>query len=290
MPLALSQVEGGITATISIGLATYPLDGQTSGEVLEKADQAMYWAKRLGRNQVRTAKEAERLRQDASLAATIQELERHEGVLRDGKSPEQEVRAEQLGLIYSLMWLLDLRDHGIFVHSYEVSDLAVAVAHELGLSEQECRLVATAGLLHDIGKIAIPDALLQKAGRLSPREREIIEQHPALGAQILEISPTLKEIMPAIHHHHERWDGSGYPDKLAGEQIPLAARIIAVAEAYGAMLADRPYQAARSPEKARYELERCAGQHFDPAVVQAFLQAVTRPRGEAARSQHAARS
>jgi two-component system cell cycle response regulator len=274
-PLAASVVKEGIPITISLGVASFPADGTTGNEVVEQADQAMYWAKRLGRNQVRTAQEAERLRGDEALAATISELARSADPSADGVSLEQVVRAKQLTTIQSLMWLLDLRDRGIFTHSYEVSDLAGAIARDLGESEAEVFAITTAALLHDLGKIALPDGLLYKAGPLTQTERTLMQQHPALGAQILEVSPFLHTLMPAVAHHHENWDGSGYPDRLRGEAIPRAARIIRVAEAYQAMTSDRPYQRRRSEEGARAELKRCAGTHFDPAVVQAVLRVLT---------------
>lgn len=270
-PLATLLVKEGIPTTISLGVASFPAHGTSVSELVEQADQAMYWAKRLGRNQVRTAQEAVRLRSDEALAATISNLERSAEPTADGVSLEQVVRAKQLSTIQSLMWLLDLRDQGIFTHSYEVSDLAGAIARDLGESAGEVFAVTTAALLHDLGKIALPDGLLYKVGPLSLTERTLMQQHPALGAQILEVSPFLHHLMPAVQHHHENWDGSGYPDGLSGEAIPRAARIIRVAEAYQAMTTDRPYQRHRSREEARAELARCSGTYFDPAVVQATL-------------------
>ena len=280
-PLVLGLVDGGVPLTISIGVATFPTDGQTASEVVDKADQAMYWAKRLGRNQLRTALEAERASQDSALAATILHLERRDDPSLDGLSVEQSVRANQLTAIQSLMGLLDSRDQGISAHSYQVSDLAAAIAQELGMEQAGVFAVSTAGLLHDIGKIAIPDLLLQKAGVLSANEWALIKQHPELGAQILEVSPYLHALMPAVGHHHENWDGTGYPAGLAGENIPLAARIIRVGEAYWAMLTTRSYQAKRTAASARAELLRCSGTHFDPAVVQAALRVLARLAEEA---------
>jgi putative nucleotidyltransferase with HDIG domain len=236
----------------------------------------MYWAKRLGRNQVRTASEAEQLSRDEALAATISMLERRDAPTADEVSLEEVVRANQLNTIQSLMWLLDVRDQSILTHSYAVSDLSGAIARDLGINEAEVFAVTTAALLHDLGKIALPDALLYKACPLSLAERALIQQHPALGAQILEVSPFLHHLMPAVQHHHENWDGTGYPDGLAGEAIPLAARIIRVAEAYEAMTTDRPYQRHRSDEEARAELVRCASTCFDPVVVQAALRVLAR--------------
>ena len=279
-PLALSQVDGGINMTISMGVATYPTDGDTSGELVQKADSAMYWAKRLGRNQVRTSAEALRASQNESLSVTVHLLERRDEPFLDGIGGDQEQRAAQLAAVYSLMWLIELRDHGISIHSYNVSDLASAIAIEMGVDAQQIFDISTAALLHDIGKIAIPDALLQKAVRLSATEWELIKQHAELGAQILEVSPALRHMMPAIRHHHERWDGTGYPDCLAGEDIPLAARIISVAEAYDAMLTHRFYQTSRSESAALAELQRCAGRQFDPTVVQAISAVLLRLHGE----------
>jgi len=280
-PLALGLVEGGINLTISIGAATFPTDGQSGSEIVNKADQAMYWAKRLGRNQIRTALEAERASQDSTLAATIQNLERSDAPSFDGLGVEQAVRTNQLTTIQSLMGLLDSRDQGISAHCYQVSDLAAAIARELGMDQETVFAVSTAGMLHDVGKIAIPDLLLQKAGTLTANEWALIKQHPELGAQILEVSPYLHHLIPAVGHHHENWDGTGYPDGLKGENIPLAARIIRVTEAYWAMMTTRSYQAQRSTLSARSELLRCSGTHFDPDIVQAAIRVLVRIEEEA---------
>ena len=281
-PLAIGLVEGGVNLTISIGVATFPTDGQTASEVVDKADQAMYWAKRLGRNQLRTALEAQRASQDNALVATIHNLERRDDLFLDGLSVEQSVRANQLTSIQSLMRLLDLRDQGISAHSYQVSDLAAAIAREMEMDQDAVFAVSTAGLLHDLGKIAIPDLLLQKSGPLSAREWALIKQHPEIGAQILEVSPYLHNLIAAVGHHHENWDGTGYPDALGGENIPLAARILRISEAYCAMTTTRSYQAQRSPAWARSELQRCSGTHFDPDIVQAAMRVLIRTEEEAA--------
>jgi len=126
-------------------------------------------------------------------------------------------------------------------------------------------------LLHDIGKIGIPDGILLKPGRLGVEEWKIMRTHPELGRRLVERIPFLRGAVPIVYHHHERWDGTGYPSGLKGEMIPLGARIFAVADAFDAMTCDRPYSVAISFEAARVEIERCAGAHFDPAVVQAFL-------------------
>jgi two-component system cell cycle response regulator len=269
-PLVPTAVDGGINMTISVGIATYPGDGETINALLDMADQAMYWAKRLGRNQIRTAAEARRANHRAMFDILTMPDEGRDETLADGLHIDRLQRAYYLGTIYSLMRMIEVRDTGMSRHSHAVSDLATAIAQQLGIESKSILALGTAALLHDIGKIAIPDALLYKVGPLTATERSLIQQHPELGVQILEISPFLQELIPAIRHHHERWDGTGYPDRLSGEDIPLEARIIGVAEAYDAMLVDRAYQVGRSPEEAVAEMQRCAGTQFDLKIVQAF--------------------
>ena len=272
-PVAPHEVAGGIAVTVSIGVASYPINGATANELHEQADQAMYWSKRLGRNQVRTATEAARANRDAALkAATNQALERHEAPISDdGHAPEQQIRVEQLRLIYSLMNALDRRDPGMSTHAHEVSDLVVGMARLLQFDEEQTWRAATAAFLHDIGKIALPDRLLlQPREHFSAQEWQLLHQHAELGAAIVEDSACLSELAPAIRHHHERWDGTGTPDRLAGEDIPLEARLIAVAEAYHAMISEQPYQAACEPSAALEELERRAGTQFDPTLLTLF--------------------
>jgi len=271
-PLAASYVAGGITMTVSIGVAGYPADGAMMSDVQEQADQAMYWAKRLGRNQVRTAAEAGRANRDAALkAATAQALERLDQAAFDGRDPESQGRVEQLGLIYSLMTALDWREPGISEHAHEVSDLVAGLARTLGFDKKRAWQATTAAFLHDIGKIALPDRLLQQPRQLfTAQEWRLLQQHAGLGADIVEASLWLCDLAPAIRYHHERWDGADVPDGLTGEAISLEARLIAVAEAYHAMISKRPYQAARSVDEAIKELERGAGTQFDPALIPLF--------------------
>jgi diguanylate cyclase (GGDEF)-like protein/putative nucleotidyltransferase with HDIG domain len=268
--MGVLEVEGGLGMTVSIGLATYPTDGTSEQELLLQADEAMYVAKRMGRNQVRTAEEARHMSADVELMTMLLQESRREAVAREGITPEQLRETYTLRTICSLMTLLERRDEGMSAHAHAVSDLATTIAQTMGVERNEVTRIGMAALIHDIGKIAIPDRLLQKAGHLSARERIMLEDHAELGAQILEASPFLHDLRPAVQHHHERWDGYGYPEQLRGEDIPLAARIIAVAEAYDAMLRDYPYQAGRSVDEAMKELQRCAGTQFDPAVVQAL--------------------
>jgi diguanylate cyclase (GGDEF)-like protein len=165
-------------------------------------------------------------------------------------------------------------------HVLGVSELAALVARELGFSEHEIGEIERAGALHDIGKIAIPDAILQKRGRLDEDEWAFIRRHTLIGERILGAAPSLARVATIVRSSHERFDGSGYPDGLAGEEIPLSARIVCVCDAFAAMISDRPYRPAMSVELARAELRAQAGTQFDPQVVDAFLKVLESRRGD----------
>jgi response regulator RpfG family c-di-GMP phosphodiesterase len=166
---------------------------------------------------------------------------------------------------------IDTRDVGTQAHSRRVRGYSLAIARAHGVPEVALRDLEHGVLLHDIGKIGIPDAILLKPGPLTPAEWKVMRQHPEIGRQLVERIPFLRGALPIVYHHHERWDGTGYPLGLRGEGIPLGARIFAVADAFDAMTFDRPYSRAISCEAARDEIRRCAGTHFDPAVVVTFL-------------------
>ena len=183
----------------------------------------------------------------------------------------EDVRDLSVATIRSLATAIDARDPYTRGHSEGVARMAVQLARELGWSSADLEMLEFAGLLHDVGKIAVPDAILRKAEPLTPAEWEIIRLHPYHSAQIVKPVEPLKRIVPWVYHHQERWDGSGYPDGLKGEDIPLAARIIAVADAFNAMTTDRPYRKALSVGQAVAEIKRCASSQFDPAVVDVFI-------------------
>jgi len=166
---------------------------------------------------------------------------------------------------------LDLKDAETEGHSKRVTAYTIALARRMGVSAQQMRVVARGAFLHDIGKMAIPDAILLKPGRLSPEEQAIMREHCARGYQILRKIPFLREAAEIVFSHQEHFDGSGYPRGLRGEQIPLGARIFAVADTLDAITSDRPYRKANTFEAARKEIRRCAGTQFDPAVVEVFL-------------------
>jgi len=165
---------------------------------------------------------------------------------------------------------LDLKDAETEGHSKRVTAFTIAIARAMGLPQDRVRVIARGAFLHDVGKMAIPDAILRKPGRLSPEEQEIMQQHSLLGYQMLRKIPFLHEAADIVYSHQERFDGSGYPRGLKGDQIPLGARIFAIADTFDAMTSDRPYRAAQSIPSGRREIQRQSGKQFDPAIVQVF--------------------
>ncbi|TIH19799.1 HD-GYP domain-containing protein [Marinifilum sp. JC120] len=169
---------------------------------------------------------------------------------------------------------IDAKDHYTCSHSEEVAVVAQALGVQLKMNDRECELLHIAGHLHDIGKIGLPDSILKKEGRLTDAEYELVKQHPAIGADIVKPVASvsgLDRITGIILHHHERYDGGGYPQGLAGDQIPFGARVIAVADTLSAMASNRPYREAIEFEKIVEEIKSCSRSQFDPVVVNAFL-------------------
>jgi diguanylate cyclase (GGDEF)-like protein/putative nucleotidyltransferase with HDIG domain len=183
----------------------------------------------------------------------------------------EEAVSTQREAVEALALALLERDRYTGEHSEAVIDMAGAVARNLGCSPTEVQQVRSAALLHDIGKVAIPDDILHKPGPLTDEEWKLMREHPVIGERILRVLPGLGNVARIVRHEHERWDGHGYPDGLAGEQIPLGSRIIIAADTYHAITSDRPYRTARSHGEAVEELSRCAGTQFDPDVTEALI-------------------
>ena len=243
----------GAPLTCSLGIASWPTDGVMREEIIQAADASLYYAKQMGRNRI-------------CLASEITTSE----VLSGGAKPDREPGI--LSTIYALAATVDAKDHYTYGHSKKVSKYATDIAEALGYSQERIGTLRAAALLHDIGKIGVSDKVLTKAGPLSDEEWEPIRAHPKLGVAILKHVESLSGCLAAIQYHHERYDGTGYPAGLKGENIPLDARIIAVADSYDAMTSLRPYRQGKfTPEQALAELERCAGTQFDPRTVEVFL-------------------
>jgi diguanylate cyclase (GGDEF)-like protein/putative nucleotidyltransferase with HDIG domain len=241
--------------TVSAGVATFPQHGRERDSLIRLADGALYWAKEHGKNQVRLAR------------ADVAELSEFRRVA-SGVDRIARFRAAA-----SLARAVDSRDAYTGSHSERVATLSAEIASQLGLPAEEVELTRLAGSLHDLGKLAIPEEILRKPAMLSAAERLVLERHPQIGYRMLE-SLGVDPIASWVLHHHERWDGSGYPDGLVEDRIPLGARIIFVSDAFDAMTSDRLYRDSLSYEEAVAEVARCAGSQFDPDVVNAFLACV----------------
>jgi diguanylate cyclase (GGDEF)-like protein/putative nucleotidyltransferase with HDIG domain len=251
--IAREMEEKQSAVTCSIGVANYPADGMISGELVTVADTALYYAKRTGGNRVYLSSKilSESLGDDGTYG-------RHNG----------------LSAVYALVSTVETKDPYTYGHSRKVNTYAVALAEAIGLSPEEVSRVSTAALLHDIGKIGVPDKVLNKKEKLDEEDREAIRSHARLGATIVGNIPNLAPCVSIILHHHERWDGSGYPEGLKGEEISIQARILAIADSFEAMGSARPHRPALPLEEAVKELRQGAGTQFDPYLVEVFISIV----------------
>jgi len=174
--------------------------------------------------------------------------------------------------------ILDERDHYTAVHSREVAELAVKIGQEMGLSQGEIEKIDIAARVHDIGKIAVPDAILLKPAPLTEEEWEVMKRHPLISTELIEGLEIYTPVADAVRHEHERWDGSGYPDGLKGEEIPLLARIIAAADIYNALTTSRPYREALTREQVVETIRNMRGKDLDPIVTDALLRVISSQR------------
>jgi diguanylate cyclase (GGDEF)-like protein len=241
----------GALTTVSVGFATFP-DHALDVESLERAaDSALYWAKLNGKNRF------------CAYNATIAEAH------APAELERRIERQARLRAAENLIRVVDAKDEYTGAHSERVAALVEAIARQLRLDDDHVEQLKLAGRLHDLGKIAVPDRVLQKPGALTPHEERQLAHHPQLGASLLD-GMDIRPVDVWIKHHHEHWDGSGYPHGLAGEEIPFGSRLILVADAYDAITTDRSYREATSPDEAIAELRRNAGIQFDPKVVAAL--------------------
>lgn len=183
----------------------------------------------------------------------------------------EDVHGLMMGLLHALTSAVDAKDAYTCGHSERVALLSRQLAREIRLPDQQVERIYMAGLLHDVGKIGVPEAVLQKTGRLTPEEFDQMKKHPAIGARILSDIRQVEDIIPGVLHHHERYDGKGYPANLSGQNIPLMGRIICLADCFDAMTSNRTYRRALPIEVALGEIRRCSGPQFDPALAEAFL-------------------
>lgn len=253
--LDMINIEGGFgpgTVSASAGIACLPEHATTPEELFRLADCAVLWAKERGKNRV-IVFEAGKV-PDLSTRERIEFLERQ----------------SRLSSVRALAAAVDARDQATRFHSQSVASLAIQLASKLGFDDEHVRLVGQAALMHDVGKIAVPDYILTKPGPLTTEERRRVQEHPALGQRILSATD-LDDILPWVRAHHEQWDGGGYPDGRVGEEIPLEARILGVCDAYDAMTSDRPYRSRLSSAAALQEIDLHMGTQFDPQIAEMFI-------------------
>jgi len=249
--LALIEASPAGPVTISIGIASFPAHAQSPDELQRTADGALYWSKQHGKNR------------SCLYSPSVVRIYSPDELERETE------RNARLRAAKNLVRFVDARDPSTANHSEVVSALAESIGLQLGVEAEMVDHLRLAGLLHDVGKIGLPDAILKAPRRLTPDEYAIVKRHPEFGQSLLE-GLGIEPVEEWVLHHHEHWDGSGYPDGLTAEEIPLGARIILVADAFEAITADRPYRAAQSVEAALAELRDNAGTQFDPAVVEAL--------------------
>jgi len=286
--------------TASFGIAAFPLHGSTPQELIQVADSSMYLSKHQGGNSVSSAEQGDSLDRkrwkkdvlEAYLGVTLKRLfatgpEAFEEIYRRleqftrsleqgvGGSPD-EMPAAVVETVTSLALAIDAKDQYTHGHSPKVSTYAAMLAQALGRPAEEVEEIRLAALLHDVGKVGIPEAILNKAGSLDPSEWATMKTHTDLGAKILEPLHGMSRIREMVRHHHEFYDGSGYPDQLDADNIPYGARVIAIADAYDTITSERAYKKPRSPEDAFAELERCAANQFDPEIVRTFIDTMRR--------------
>ena len=235
-----------LPVTISAGLCTYPEHGTSVTVLLSSAAGTLEEAKASGGDAIRVA----------------------------GKDREEEIPATGFDVLQGLVIAVDTKDRYTKRHSEDVARYAVFLAERLGLDPELVRSIHVAGLLHDIGKIGIPDPILRKPGRLTSAEYAIVKQHVALGDMIVRDVPDVEVVRAGIRHHHERWDGDGYLDRLEGDAIPLIGRILAVGDAFSAMTTTRPYRKALDTREALIRLEDAAGSQLEERLVRAFVDGI----------------
>ncbi len=236
-----------IPVTLSFGIAVFPTDADDRHELLTLADANLYNAK-LSKEGIHSTSDLQRSSRELKTESSFNVLD-------------------------SMVVAVDNKDRYTRRHSEDVTEYGLWIAEEIGLSQETQRVIRVGGLLHDVGKIGVPEEILRKPGRLSPEEYEILKRHPQLGSLIVSAMPDIEPVTDIVRSHHERWDGMGYPDGLKGDEIPMLGRLMAVADAFSAMTTQRPYRKGLTWEEALKEIEINVGTQFDPDLARAFMRA-----------------
>lgn len=252
--------------SVSIGICSAPYAASSAKELMDNTDLATYNAKQSGKDRVvvfRGATEMSAQRLTERTTAIVEHLERSSGTERGA-----------MGAIYALTAAIDAKDHYTFDHSKNVARYAACLALAVGLNEEQVYTIYSAGLLHDIGKISIPEDVLNKKGALTEQEYSLMKGHVNNSIEMIRHLPEMDYLIPAVLGHHERWDGKGYPRGITGEEIPVSARCLAVADAFDAMVSNRPYRRGLPLEDTLERLEKSAGTQLDPHLTAIFAQII----------------
>ncbi|MEG2972825.1 MAG: diguanylate cyclase, partial [Clostridium sp.] len=251
-----NQPNGNLTA--SIGVSVYPTKAETDVELIKSADDALYRAKFFKKNRV----------------------ESYISILEEIRGNIDEKHVEILTSIKTLISVINAKDRYTFGHTERVVIYSRLIADKLRLSQEEKNTLIYGAYMHDIGKISIPKEVLIKKMPLEKEEWEMLKGHPESGVEIIKGVEALKDVIPLILHHHERYDGSGYPSSLSGEDIPYLSRVLTVVDSFDAMTSNRPYNKCKSFEEAIDELRICSGKQFDPDVVELFIEVLSEYKGD----------
>ncbi len=243
--------------TVTVGISNYDINGSTLEELITKADNAVHQGKQSGRNKTMVYNEDNEFSTNAN------------------SQVQEKIKDAFISSIYALAATIDAKDHYTYGHSSNVSLLSAALAKEAGFSDKQIETVKNAGLLHDIGKVGIPESVLSKPGFLTQDEYETMKGHVVQSINIIKHIPNLIDTVPVVISHHERYDGNGYPRGIKGESIPILGRVICIADSFDAMTTDRPYRKGLSLEQAIYELRKNSGTQFDPELVDIFINMAT---------------
>ena len=244
--------------TASVGICSIPYAASNMKQLMDNADMALYQAKHTGKNKV--------------MIYSIGEVEdARTNQMDNGTGYREGIYSEYASTIYALTAAIDTKDHYTFNHSKNVAEYATKLAKAYGLNSESVSIIHEAALLHDIGKIGIPEHILNKPGRLEAEEYEVMKEHVENSIGIIRHLPSLDYVIPAVIGHHERWDGRGYPRRIAGEDIPLSARILCIADSFDAMVSRRSYKDAYDTERALSIVRNEAGRQFDPQLAELFV-------------------
>ena len=260
--LSSASMGKGRGVTASAGIATFPTHGMTKSVLLSNADTALYSAKTSGKNR--------------SVASSSDNI-----IFSEKKRPYSRMAYRTAENSATLLNLADITGRWMGFthdHSQNIEHYSLLLGQSIGLSAKELDNLRMAALLHDVGNICIPDSILTKSEPLTPDDWKLIHEHVQIGANIIKKAGQSSSIIPGVKHHHEHFDGSGYPDGLAGKDIPLAARIISITDAYEAMTNPRPYRKQMSAQHALNEIQRCSESQFDPELTQAFSEIMSRTK------------